>query len=101
MACSQADYGGEGLQIWGVAANVLNKHLQTADKWWFSAWGLSEGLQLPTIKEERACFEMSHQASDLDGLLRMTYEYCGCAWLPLHRDHFLIYCSFPSSLFHQ
>jgi hypothetical protein len=31
--------GGDGLQIWKVAANVLNKRSRTADKGWSSNWG--------------------------------------------------------------
>jgi hypothetical protein len=26
--------GGDDLQIWRIAVNILNKQLQTADKWW-------------------------------------------------------------------
>jgi hypothetical protein len=29
-------YGGDGLQIWRVATNILNKHSRTADKGWSS-----------------------------------------------------------------
>jgi hypothetical protein len=32
MAHPQVADGGEGLQIWMVAANILNKQLKTADK---------------------------------------------------------------------
>jgi len=33
--------GGAGLQIWRVAANVLNRQSRTADKGWSSRlWGL-------------------------------------------------------------
>jgi hypothetical protein len=36
---------GDGLQIWRVASNILNKQLQTADKGCGSpAWGLGKGL---------------------------------------------------------
>jgi hypothetical protein len=35
--------GGEGLQIWKVSANVLNKQLQTADKVWSSSLGVGCG----------------------------------------------------------
>jgi hypothetical protein len=32
--------GGHGLQIWRVAANILNKQSRTADKEWYSSlWG--------------------------------------------------------------
>jgi len=36
MACSQVAVGGDGLQVWSVAANILNKQWQTADKEWSS-----------------------------------------------------------------
>jgi hypothetical protein len=32
MACPQVADGGNGLQIWRVAANILNKRLRTSDK---------------------------------------------------------------------
>jgi hypothetical protein len=39
--------GGDGLQIWRVAANILNKRLQTADRGQLSSLGV--GLEL-TLK---------------------------------------------------
>jgi hypothetical protein len=36
MARHQGCDGGDGLQIWRVAANILNKQLRTADKGWSS-----------------------------------------------------------------
>jgi hypothetical protein len=35
--------GREGLQIWRVAANILNKQLRTADKGWPSSLGVRRG----------------------------------------------------------
>jgi hypothetical protein len=32
--------GGDALQLWKVAANILNKQLQAADKGWSSSWGV-------------------------------------------------------------
>jgi hypothetical protein len=43
MAC-QVGGGGDGLQIWRVAANILNKQPQIADKGLSPAWGLGVGL---------------------------------------------------------
>jgi hypothetical protein len=64
MAHSQiAD--GDGLQIWRVTANVLNKHLQTADEGWSFSLGLAEGLTTHHRKKS-ACYEVSHKASELD-----------------------------------
>jgi hypothetical protein len=44
MARPQVADGGDGLQIWTVAANILNKQWRTADKVWSSNWGL--GVEL-------------------------------------------------------
>jgi hypothetical protein len=35
--------GGDGLQIWRVAANILKKLKRTADKGWFSCLGVGRG----------------------------------------------------------
>jgi hypothetical protein len=43
MVCPQVVYGRDGLQIWRIAANILNKQSQTADKGSRGgppAWGL-------------------------------------------------------------
>jgi hypothetical protein len=37
MASSGFADGGDGLQIRGVAANILNKQSRTADNWWCSS----------------------------------------------------------------
>jgi len=39
--------GGDVLQIWRVAANILNKQSRTVDRGWFSSLGFSEGLTTP------------------------------------------------------
>jgi hypothetical protein len=43
MACHRVADGGDGLQIWRVAANVLNKQLRIADKEWPSRLGVGRG----------------------------------------------------------
>jgi hypothetical protein len=40
---------GDGLQVWRVAGNILNKPSQTADMWWSPDWGLGERLSSPWI----------------------------------------------------
>jgi hypothetical protein len=40
ILCPQVVDGGEGLQVWRVAANTLNKQSQTADKGWSSSLGV-------------------------------------------------------------
>jgi hypothetical protein len=43
MARPQVADGGDGLQIWRVAANILNKQSRTADKGWSSSLGFGRG----------------------------------------------------------
>jgi hypothetical protein len=43
MARPQVADGGNGLQIWRVAANILNKQSRTADKEWSSSLGFRRG----------------------------------------------------------
>jgi hypothetical protein len=40
MARPQVADGGNGLQIWRVAANILNKQSRTVDKGWSSSLGV-------------------------------------------------------------
>jgi hypothetical protein len=42
--------GGDWLQIWKVAANVLNKQSRTADKRWHSILGTGRGAKIPCRK---------------------------------------------------
>jgi hypothetical protein len=39
----QVAEGGDGLQIWREAANILNKQSRTADKEWSSSLGVGRG----------------------------------------------------------
>jgi hypothetical protein len=43
MARPQVADGGDGLQIWREAANILNKQSRTADKGWPSSLGVGRG----------------------------------------------------------
>jgi hypothetical protein len=43
MAHPQAVDGGDGLQIWSVDENILNKQLWTAGKEWSSSLGVGLG----------------------------------------------------------
>jgi hypothetical protein len=51
--------------VWRVAANILNKQSQTADKGGPPAWGLGVGPQPLTVKIFY-CYEMFQSTSDLD-----------------------------------
>jgi hypothetical protein len=54
----------DGLQIWRLAANILNKQSRTADKGNALAWGSGEGLTTPhRKKKKKTCYEMLHRAS--------------------------------------
>jgi hypothetical protein len=63
MARPQVADGGNGLQIWRVAANILNKQSRTADKGWSSSLGV--GLTTPHRKK-LSSYENSQEASDMD-----------------------------------
>jgi hypothetical protein len=43
MAGPQVADGGNGLQIWRVAANILNQQSRTADKGWYSSLEVGRG----------------------------------------------------------
>jgi hypothetical protein len=43
MARPQVPDGGDILQVWSVAANILNKQSRTADKRWSSSLGVGRG----------------------------------------------------------
>jgi hypothetical protein len=59
--------GGDGLLIWRVTTNVLNKQSLTATRGGPTAWEVGEGLTTPNHKKP-ACYEMSLWVVDLDGL---------------------------------
>jgi hypothetical protein len=44
MGRPQVADGGDGFQIWRVAANILNKQSRTADKGWSPSLGFGVGL---------------------------------------------------------
>jgi hypothetical protein len=52
MARPQVADGGDGLQIWKVAANILNKQSRTADRGGPPAKRLGVGLTTPRLKNK-------------------------------------------------
>jgi hypothetical protein len=50
MAGPQVADGGDGLQIWRVAADIVHKQSRTVDKVWSSTWGLVVELAAPSRK---------------------------------------------------
>jgi hypothetical protein len=69
VARPQVAGGGDALQFWRVAANILNKQSRTADKGWFSSLGVGRGANNSSPYKKKACYEISTAASDLDGFL--------------------------------
>jgi hypothetical protein len=51
MARPQVADGGDGLQIWRVAADILNQQLRSADQSRPAAWGL--GVDLTTHPKKK------------------------------------------------
>jgi hypothetical protein len=62
---------GDGLQIWRVAANLLNKELRTDDSGWPSSLGAGRGKQPPTVKHYICC-EACTRTSEMDGFSGTT-----------------------------
>jgi hypothetical protein len=67
MARRQVTDGGDGLQMWRVAANILNKQSRTADKRWSSSLGVGHGAN--NFSPYKISL-LSQRASDLDSLDR-------------------------------
>jgi hypothetical protein len=51
MARPQVANAGDGLQIWKVTGNILNKQSRAADKGWSSSWGLGVGPTTRHLKK--------------------------------------------------
>jgi hypothetical protein len=47
MARPQVPVGGDGLQLWRIAANMINKQSRKADMGWPPGWGLVVALATP------------------------------------------------------
>jgi hypothetical protein len=67
MARPQVANGGDGLQAWRVAANILNKQSRTAGRGGPSAWRLGVGLTTPHLKNKLAT--KCHKGPRIGGLL--------------------------------
>jgi hypothetical protein len=60
MACSRFADRGHSLQIWRVAASILNKKSQTADSGWSSSLGVGRGLTTPHHKTQSLLRNTTH-----------------------------------------
>jgi hypothetical protein len=75
MACPLVVDGGNSLQMWRVAVNMLNKQLQKSDKGWSSSLGVEKVLHLLAIKN---CLFMECYAGDqIKGEIGRAYSSCG------------------------
>jgi len=67
VARSQVAIGGDGLQLWRVAVNIMNKQPTRGVP---SGWGFGEGQT--THSKHTTWREMLHRNSDLDGFFGTT-----------------------------
>jgi hypothetical protein len=63
MAHPQVADGGDGIQIWRVAADIVNKQSRQPTRCDRQAWGLDKGLKTSSL----SCYEMLQRVSDLAG----------------------------------
>jgi hypothetical protein len=74
MACPQVEHGEDSLQIWRVAENILNKHIRTTDKGWYSSWAVGRGVKkLLTVKDK---FVMKCHKGLGTGLILWLIDLC-------------------------
>jgi hypothetical protein len=52
MVRTQVADRAEGLQIWRVSVNILNKQSQADDSGWSSSLNVGRGLTTPTVKKQ-------------------------------------------------
>jgi hypothetical protein len=55
MARPRVVEGGDGLKIWRVATNILNKQSRTADKGWFSSLEVGRGADNSLPSKTLSC----------------------------------------------
>jgi hypothetical protein len=55
--------GGDSIQVWRVAANIVNNQSRTAHKGWFSSVGVGEKL---TPHHNEISYEMLHKPTGLE-----------------------------------
>jgi hypothetical protein len=63
MARPQVADGGDGLQIWRVAANISNKQSRTADKGWSFSLGVGRGAN-NSSPYKISFLQRSHEVSE-------------------------------------
>jgi hypothetical protein len=67
MVRPQVADGEDGLQVWRVAANILNKQSRTADKGSSSSLGVGLEASNSSLQKKIFSCEMLPRVSELDG----------------------------------
>jgi hypothetical protein len=80
MAHPQVADGGDGLQIWRVAANIMNKKSRKADKGWSST--LEVGWGTPRHEDVWGSRGIASRILNIDTFRSVCY-LCGYYVLPL------------------
>jgi len=62
MTCPQITDGGNGIQTWKVAVNILNKQLRSTNRGWFPSLGIRRIKNSSTQQKKLACYGMFHGA---------------------------------------
>jgi hypothetical protein len=75
MACPQVANGGNTLQVWRVAVNILNKQSRTADKGWPSSLGVGRGAN--SILRYRSLGYRYKQSGELEDQYRFLKRMSG------------------------
>jgi hypothetical protein len=73
MAHPQVVDRGNGLQMWRVAANILNKQSRTADRGWPSSSGFGGGLTT-LHRQKTMCCEIFTRSAELEGFCLVVAE---------------------------
>jgi hypothetical protein len=81
MARPRAADGGEGLQIWRVAENTLNKQSRAGTRGGLPAWGLGGGPKIPHSKRS-----LLRNGTQRFGLQRLGWEVVDWIHLAPDRD---------------
>jgi hypothetical protein len=81
MARPQDADGGNALQVWRVAANILNKQSRTADKGWSSSLGIGRGANNSSPQKISSLRQFSRKIK-----MDLSEIGLGLDWIDLAQD---------------
>jgi hypothetical protein len=91
MARPQVADGGDSLQVWRVAANILNKQSQTADKWSLGGRGVvvvkDAYTHTPNYKVNTIHFLPVPPQTPTTSPAQHIYESCSAQSLNRNKEH--------------